>query len=206
MNVVPGDDLLRCISCGYHEAKKRASDDPSDASARFVYEVAKKVHETHFLGYCLRTIGEKRDSGPRTSGEWLVDACIRKNVCLSNPHHSGTTRFIDSIVFAMESESQTGTPEFNTDFAKLLHLNATVKLYLNGINQSKEHVCKYMKLRRKYVEAILRTTPHDAQFFFGFWPSPAKGLWKSIPDHLDKIRLWEWKNDKLSEVACGDGP
>ena len=205
MNVLPGDELLRCIDSGYRKAKEHDGDDPKTASARFVHEVAKRIHETHFVGYSLHTIGVE-DSGKRTSGEWLVDACITKDVCLSNPHHSGTTLFTDSIVFAMESESHTGTPDFNTDFAKLLHLNATVKLYLNGINQSEEFMEKYMKLRRKYVEAILRTTPHDAQFFFGFWPSPAKGMWKSMPRYLDKIRLWEWKDGKLAEVACGDGP
>ena len=62
-----------------------------------------------------------------------------------------------------------------------------------------------MERRRKYVETILRAVPHDDQFFFAFWPSPAKCLWKRIPDYLDKIRLWEWKDDKLVRVACGDG-
>ena len=137
MTELPGDALLRCIRCGYRKAKARAADDvPRTSSARFVYEVAKQIHTSHFKGHCLRTI-EVADSAKRIGGEWLVDACITKQKGFPNPHNrEKPISFIHRIVFAMESESHTGTREFNTDFAKLLHLNANVKLYLNGISQS----------------------------------------------------------------------
>ena len=206
MSELPGGELLKCIRCGYRKAKAHAChDEPKTSSSRFVHEVAKEVHESYFLGHWLHAIGVE-DSGERSSGEWLLDACITKDISLRNPHHAGFTRFIDSIVFAMESESDTGTPAFNTDFAKLLHLNAAVKLYLNGVNQSSEDTLEaYMGRRRKYVETILRTARHDGQFFFAFWPSPAQKVWRSLPEHLDEIRLWEWKGHRLSEVACCDG-
>ena len=154
---ISADELLRCIRAGYRSAREHTNDDPPRRlSSRFVYEVAKAVHTSHFEGHCLRTI-KVADSAKRIRGEWLVDACITEQRHFKNPHNRDVPiSFINRVVFAMESESHTGTPEFNTDFAKLLHLNAKVKLYLNGIDQSKRRAQHYMERRRGYAGAVRR--------------------------------------------------
>ena len=140
----------------------------------FVYEVMKLVHDKYFAEYCLKVITVD-NSGERFPGEWLVDACITEK-------YDG---FIDRIIFAMESESNTSKAAFNDDFAKLLHLNADFKLYLNGLNhKSEDGMNKYIESRVAYAKSILCRVSHTGKFFFGFWPSPGK-----LGDHQSA-----WKN------------
>ncbi|MYH17030.1 MAG: hypothetical protein F4149_17840 [Gammaproteobacteria bacterium] len=217
MTTITDQELLRSIQDGFKRALKQTDrilrSEASLAgtgllSAKFVYEVSNEVHESIEprppRGRCLRVI-EVRDCGKKKSGEWLVDACITEERC-----HAETPPFIDRIVFAMESESNTGQRAFDHDFAKLVHLNADYKLYLNGLSQTTcQGMCNYITRRCEYVETILNRVRPLGEFYFGFWPSPAKprngscqsvSIWKDLLcgkwGHLNKIRLWRF--DKCS--------
>ena len=213
MDELSGHKLLDCVRCGYKCAKAQTCqmlEDPTNAaknlSSKFVSEVACKVHTTFFSTHCLNVI-RVGNCGKREPGEWLVDACITKN----------KDGFIDKIVFAMESESSPALAEFQKDFAKLLHLNADVKLYLSGLNQGTEagmenhiheriEVCKCI-LRRAQQNGIQQ----NGQLFVGFWPSPSKpskpkrdnqiSAWEELPSWLDQIRMWDF-----GEVGGGCEP
>lgn len=172
----------------------------SRLSSKFVYEVAHAITCDLFPAHHLRVI-KVDHKGNKIAGEWLVDACITEDARPSNPHGSGCTNFVERIVFAMESESDPGTQSFSDDFAKLVHLNASVKLYLNGLNQtSSDGMDDYICRRLKYAQDQIRRTRSPGQWFIGFWPSPAKherygdvSAWQCPPSHLRTIRLFEFR-------------
>ena len=217
MIAISDQELLRNTQNGFNRALS-ATDTilrdennmagPGRLSAKFVYQVSKAICKSLERRLpdklCLRVI-KVNDQGIRKSGEWLVDACITEE-----HREAGNLPFIDRIVFAMESESNTGQRAFNDDFAKLVHLNAKYKLYLNGLSQTTHRgMCDYIKRRCEYVEAILNRIQPSGEFYLGFWPSPAKpktsdrsldSIWRGLLsgkwDHLNKIRLWHF--DKRS--------
>lgn len=182
-------------------------------SAKFVYEVSKAIHTCLQRGSrrrCLRVI--KVDGvGEKKPGEWLVDACITEEHC-----ESENLCFIDQIVFAMESETDSGKRAFNRDFAKLVHLNAEYKLYLDGLHHTTyQWMKKHIRSRCEYVEAILNRIRPEGDFYLGFWPSPEKprnspnpidSIWRGLQcgewPHLNEIRLWRFDKcaGKLIEV------
>lgn len=97
----------RILGAGYGVAG------PGRLSSKFVYEVAGAIHRRALrrsAGLRLRVI-EVDEDGQRKPGEWLVDACVTEERCEEG------LRFIDRIVFAMESESDTGKRAFNDDFS-----------------------------------------------------------------------------------------
>ena len=213
--------MLRSIQEGFDKAlgaterilgARSGAGGPGRLSSKFVYEVASAIHRRALrrsAGLRLRVI-EVDDRGERKPGEWLVDACVTEERCEEG------LRFIDRIVFAMESESDTGRRAFHDDFAKLAHLNAERKLYLNGLSQTTcRGMRKYIRSRREYAEAILNRITPPGEFYLGFWPSPAKprsgrgeldSIWRGLRrgkwPHLNRIRLWRFdeRAGRLVEV------
>lgn len=115
MGVITDQELLRSIQDGFDVAL-RATDSflrakgsmagPGRLSAKFVYEVSTAIYrclQRRSPGLRLRVIGED-SKGNRKSGEWLVDACVTEEHV-----DSENLRFIDRVVFALESESDTET-------------------------------------------------------------------------------------------------
>lgn len=222
MTGITDRELLRSIEEGFDKALdatesilgvKNRMTGPGRLSAKFVWEVGSAVHRRLLRrspALRLRAI-EVDEFGEKKPGEWLVDACVTED-----HGESANQRFIDRIVFAMESESHPGQTAFNVDFAKLLHLNARCRLYLNGLKQTTpEGMWDYMRRRRGYVEAILNRTRPCGEVYVGFWPSPAKprnsddpvdSIWRRLQGgqwpHLNGIRLWRFDKDagKLIEV------
>ena len=211
--------MLESVIRGFEAAKsatvdticKHPTSAASHLSSKFVYEVAHAIACDLFPAHHLRVIKVVDHEEKKISGEWLVDACITEDARPCNPHGSGSTNFVDRIVFAMESESDPGTQSFNDDFAKLVHLNASVKLFLNGLNQtSSDGTKEYVRLRLKYAEDQIRRTRSAGQWFIGFWPSPAKhekygcvSAWQCLPSHLNKIRLFEFRNTFVEKDGSG---
>lgn len=222
MAQITEQELLQSIQAGFNRAldttrtildAKTSMRGSGRLSSKFVYEVSRAIHTCLLQrspGLRLRVI-KVDERGIREPGEWLVDACIVKE-----HGESKDVRFIDRIVFAMESESHTGTRAFNEDFAKLVHLDAEHKLYLNGLSQTTpQGTSNYMQRRREYVEAILKRIRPSGEFYLGFWPSPGKpktrgdtvdSIWSELQSrkwcHLRKIRLWHFDKyaGKLSQV------
>lgn len=193
-----GREMLDSVCRGFEKALCRTDaivavkpkSPASHLSSKFVYEVASAVRCRLFPDHCLKVIRVK-DDGTKDSGEWLVDACVSEE----------NDGFTERIVFAMESESATGKKEFDEDFAKLVHLNASVKLYLNGLNQTTpDGLENYICGRREYARDLIRRTRSSGRWFLGFWPSPGKleahgdvSAWQCLPRHLRTIRLFEFR-------------
>ena len=203
MENVSSREMLGCIRQGFRQAlsgtdaivenyRKSAA---SRLSSKFVSEVANVIHASIFPDRNLQVIGVNDDGG-KLPGEWLLDACITED----------TDGFKDRVIFAMESESDTSKREFDRDFAKLVHVNAATKLYLNGLNQlTNDGVETYIKDRIEYAEEVLRRTRSSGQWFIAFWPSPGKlrrtetSAWQCLPSHLAEVRLFEFRG-KFVEV------
>ena len=216
METVSSQRMFDSISVGFRAALSQTpaiveGDNKSAAgrlSSKFVYEVACAIQNCLFPNHSAPTVIGVSDDGGKSSGEWLVDALVSEESCHRNPHsREHCVRFVDRIVFAMESESDPGTQAFNDDFAKLIHLDASVKLYLNGLNQTtKDGMESYIRLRREYAEKLIGQTRSAGQWFMGFWPSPAKlegygrvSAWECLPCHLRTVRLFEFRG-KFVEV------
>ena len=121
-------------------------------SAKFVHG-GRQRHPHACAGAIAGAPPESRRSGHggEKHGEWLVDACVT-----AARRESADFPFIDRVVFALESESDPGQQASDRDFAKLVHLNAECKLYLNGLRQTTPRgMCEHMRRRRRCVEAIL---------------------------------------------------
>ena len=222
MTDITDQELLRGIQDGFETAfrvtdsfldGKDSAAGPGRLSSKFVYEVGRAVHACiarRSRGCRLRVI-KVEDGGKREPGEWLVDACVTMERAIS-----GNCPFIERIVFAMESESNTGKRAFNDDFAKLVHLEAKHKLYMNGLNhRTAGGMETYMEGRREYAEAVLDRFPPSGEFYLGFWPSPEKprnsarrvdSIWRRLQSgewpHLNGIRLWRFdrRAGRLVEV------
>ncbi len=204
--------LLECVDEGYCTARSKVGK-PGFAggkqgrenrllSAKFVEEVSKNIHNRIFdEKYDLNVIKVVDGKDKKKAGEWLVDSCIT----------AGKKRkeFIRRIIFAMESESGTDKQAFNEDFAKLVHVKASYKLYLNGLNQkTRKGVEKYIKTRLAYAQQFLNKEDEDT-LYFGFWPSPGKlgnesrsSAWKQLKQfpHLNKIHLYKFTQGNFKQV------
>ena len=211
-----GTFLLECIRQGYCTARSmvgqtgfaggKQGQENRLLSKKFVWEVSTNIHQKIFdKKYDLHAI-KVDDKGEKESGEWLVDACITKG--------KKRAEFIRKIVFAMESESGTDKPAFNEDFAKLVHVKSSYKLYLNGLDQPTPQKTKdYIEGRLEYAKPFLNKEDADT-FYFGFWPSPGKlksgaresSIWKEIIkrprkyQHLDQIRLYKFTQGSFQQV------
>ena len=203
MREISSQETLDCVKHGLRQAKKQTtrvrdrhgSSAASRLSSKFVYEVIKSIHCKCLPEY-QRHVISVNDNGDKEPGEWLVDGCVTEE----------SDGFIKRIVFAMESESHTSKAAFDEDFAKLVHLKSSFKLYLNGLDQTTEAgMNRYMDARLAYAAALLRKTSHTGKLWLGFWPSPGKfrgrvPAWEALPTHLDAIYLWEFDGDQFTEV------
>ena len=231
MTEITGNTLLNCVMHGYkkalsvtdriveadsrriHQGRRKRSAAASLLSSKFVYEVMSAVHGLFYVeqGHCCRVI-KVCDDGRKSPGEWFVDGCVTED-------HENQEDFIKRILFAMESESNTSKKAFDEDFAKLVHLKAQHKLYMNGVNQTTlSGVEDYIKRRVSYAESVICRSCIEGKLFLGFWPSSAKievksdgqekrtylSAWQAIRSdkltHLDAIRLWQYENGKFEEV------
>ena len=198
--------LLECVHEGYCTALSmvgrpgfaggKQGQENRLLSAKFVWEVSNNIHGEIFDEKYYLNVIKVDDNGKKKPGEWLVDACITEG--------KKRKEFIRKIVFAMESESGIDTKAFNEDFAKLVHVKAAHKLYLNGLNQKTPRgVENYIKTRLEYAKQCLNKEDVGT-FYFGFWPSPGKfksraresstSIWKEFGQHphLNKIHLYKF--------------
>ena len=98
--------------------------------------------------------------------------------------------FPSKIVGALECESSTNAKEFFTDFAKLVHVRSSIKLYLAGVNHKLErNMTKYIRLRTGQAAQFLGNTgvsSETEEWYLAFWPSPMGDVSRSLWDELDK--------------------
>lgn len=101
-----------------------------EKSGRFIQRVSKNIFEEFYhkdSGH-LNVIETNFGNEPNNPGEWLLDASITD----VSPKLSSLPVY--RVFYAIESESQTGWSDFIQDFAKIVHMKADHKLYLQGLN------------------------------------------------------------------------
>lgn len=170
-------------------------------SSIFVHEISKSIHKIIYNNkFELKVVAVDDHDFKRISGEWLLDGCIRDN----------TEEFPNKILFAFESESNTSVKSFNEDFAKIIHVNSNLKLYLNGLNQKTEKgKNNYIINRLKHAKTILDKTTTD-NLYLGFWPSPEQidtglpSFWKSFNEysHLNGVELFKYSNRSFVKICA----
>lgn len=137
----------------------------------------------------------------KVKGEWLLDIAWTEDYEVEE----GTSKFFPGkLMCAVECESNTSTDEFFIDFAKLVHVKSSVKIFLGGLDQTTpDGANKYRQARveqaGRYISA-LEPDADDAEWYIGFWPSPKSksgtSLWDSFDKytHLNAIHLYRYDN------------
>jgi len=150
----------------------------------------------------LRVIGFDEDTGAGVEGEKMLDISIAKTKAIIDPDKEISKAIIGyQLIWAVESEANSGLPDFADDFGKLLCVKSKNYLYLNGLDQLQE------KSRLSYIDRRLEVAKQlleDAEleydnFYYAFWPSPAKNtnhnksFWdmNKKDDLLGMVRVFE---------------
>ncbi|QSX38344.1 hypothetical protein [Shewanella sedimentimangrovi] len=162
-------------------------------SSRFCSEVGKRLPALLPAEAKLFHIGFQNESVHRVPGEWLLDAVV------ADIDDIGCVR---RVHIAMECESSTAMQSFSWDFGKLLHVKATTKIYLQGLNQALAAAADgFVTERLDLAARLVREEDPGSEWFFGFWPSPekvrgAESLWDTFNSgrylHLGSIRLFQF--------------
>jgi len=142
-------------------------------------------------GNYIRVVDDQEN--PRKRGEWLLDGIWTKT---HQPHCSEAEKpHKIAVVCALECESQTGEKQFFEDFSKLLVVSSPLKIFLAGLNQTREKNTEtYIKEKRiKMIQELFKESPEatkQSDWYIAFWPSPR--LWDQLDEycHLKKIRLF----------------
>ena len=205
-------ELKTCIENGFEKTKSdilkhNGLVTNSEKSGRFIQRVSEEIYDTFFEeNLHVLNVVRTNFSRPNDPGEWLLDACITDfNPKLSQP--------AKKIHVAIECESQTGLCDFNQDFAKLVHLYADHKLYLQGLNQktadgANKHINDKMQYILDWLSDTESTIKSNEIYYVAFWPSPenkdGKSIWNQLQDaysHLDQIRLYRVDGPSRNTLA-----
>ena len=145
------------------------------------------------------------------SGEWLLDGVWTQDVSMDDRIEQ---HFPLHICCALECESNTSGRAFFEDFAKLLVVDADVKIFLGGLNQTTEGgVSRYINRRISQCNGILKHQSLGADWYIGFWPSPQnsptedenpKSLWSDLHQgnyaFLKAVQLFHLSEDGFARV------
>lgn len=132
------------------------------------------------------------NEGTGSGGEWMLDLAIVKRKSVVESKQQRNLIWVNvELIWAIESESDVGLEAFAIDFGKLLCVDASNYLYLNGLNQASE------RARMNYIDKRLKTAcslvvEKKRPFYLAFWPSPEerKGQTKSIWDLETDLESW----------------
>lgn len=179
---------------GYEKHPKSKN---SYRSAYFCYQVGLQldcVFKSRFPGRSLKRRQITFSDDEKRSGEWLLDivwceeACVESTRSPKSPKPEST--FPSKLYGALECESSTNGNEFFTDFAKLVHVRSSIKLYLTGVTQKRpEAMADYICMRRRQAAQFLANTgvsSETEEWYLAFWPSPTGDVSRSLWDELDK--------------------
>ena len=160
-------------------------------SAYFCYQVGLHLDDafiSRFPGPSLkRRQIEFNDDDEKIPGEWLLDIVWCEETCADT---ASNFKHPSKIYGALECESSTRAKEFFKDFAKLVHVRSSIKLYLAGVNQKLEQNMKnYISMRTRQAAQFLANTGASCEteeWYLAFWPSPMGDVSRSLWDELDK--------------------
>ena len=160
-------------------------------SAYFCYRVGLNLDDAfapRFPEQSLKRLQiEFNDEDEKRSGEWLLDIVWCEETCADPPSNF---KYPSKIYGALECESSTRTKEFFTDFAKLVHLRSSIKIYLAGVNHKRNsRMTRYIDMRRRQTAQFLANTgvsSETEEWYLAFWPSPMGDVSRSLWDDLEK--------------------
>lgn len=178
-------------SVAWHGYKNYPKSENSYRSAYFCYRVGlnlDRAFESRFPEQSLKRLQiEFNDKDEKKSGEWLLDIVWCEEACADPP---SSFKYPLKIYGAIECESSTRTKEFFTDFAKLVHMRSSIKIYLAGvIHTDKSKMIKYIDMRRRQAAQFLassRDCSRTEEWYLAFWPSPMGDGSRSLWDDLEK--------------------
>jgi hypothetical protein len=181
--------VLEAFDKAWHNKEKTLKN--KARSSYFVSELA-MVFAREFNGKPL--VQETDENGNKQPGEWLLDIAIVSHKVISTQYKGRTSKIVDKVLWAIESELSTELHEFCVDFSKLLHIKADRYLYIAGLNQSTR------KPREDYIAAqqnlaMSLVTYHNIvePFYLVFVPTPGKtrgnnSIWDTRD--LDELKAW----------------
>ena len=172
---------------GYEKYPKSEN---SCRSAYFCYRIGlnlDRVFKSCFPEQSLKRLQiEFNDEDEKTPGEWLLDIVWCEKTCADLPSNF---KCPSKIYGALECESNTKTKEFFTDFAKLVHVRSSTKIFLAGVIQKdKSRMRKYIEMRRRQAAQFLANSgvsSETEEWYLAFWPSPAGDVSSSLWDDLE---------------------
>ncbi|MEC4718157.1 hypothetical protein RY831_03290 [Noviherbaspirillum sp. CPCC 100848] len=158
-------------------------------SSMFCTQIGKQLAPYFKNGTTKRQITVSEDNGERVGGEWLLDIVWTEDERRDAGEHRGLMP--RRIRCAVECESSTSGHEFFKDFAKLLNVRSSTKIFLGGLNQLTEAAAEdYMVRRVREASQYVRDYDGNSDgtnWYIGFWPSPKGTVTSSLWDTLDSM-------------------
>ena len=160
-------------------------------SAYFCHQVGSHLDDVFASRFPGRPMKRRQiafaDDDRKRPGEWLLDIVWCEETC-ADP--AAKFKYPSKIHGSLECESSTSAKEFFTDFAKLVHVRSSIKLFLAGVNQKREgSMMKYIRRRTEQAARFLADTgvgSENEEWYLAFWPSPMGDVSRSLWDELDK--------------------
>lgn len=158
-------------------------------SSMFCTQIGMQLDPYFESGTTKRQITVNEGNGERVGGEWLLDIVWTEDELREADNHRGLMP--RHIRCAVECESSTSGYEFFKDFAKLLNVRSSTKIFLGGLNQTTEAAAEdYMARRVKEASQYVRDYDGNSEgtsWYIGFWPSPKGTFTTSLWDTLDSM-------------------
>lgn len=178
--------------------KQKLSNNPN-RSAYFCFQVGKQLSKSIAVRYSEEQINRRQikfdENNERVSGEWLLDILWCAEL---QPDCKSVSKHPSKIYAALECESSTSGEHFFEDFAKLVHVQSDIKIFLAGMDQvTPDGMRDYIANRTNQAAQFLENCaidPDSQEWYLAFWPSPAKNLWESLPNHLNRVYVFELKD------------
>ncbi len=161
-------------------------------SSIFVYMLSEEFRNLYGRKYKINVVGYDEKSRKRTPGEWMLDIAITDVTIIEDSDKKISKGSISyKMIWAIESELNSGIKAFADDFGKLLCVKSENYLFLNGLNQKTEKGrLKYIKRRtatilemKKDLNIVLNN------YYLAFFPSPAKNNGESLWDNNSQEEL-----------------
>ena len=152
-------------------------------SSIFVYMLSEEFRNLFGGKYKINVVGYDEKRKKRTPGEWLLDIAITEVTEIQDSDKTISKGSIShKMIWAIESELNSGIKAFADDFGKLLCVKSDNYLFLNGLNQkTEEGRLKYIK-RRTNTVVDMKKLMNLNNYYLAFFPSPAKIKGKSLWD------------------------
>ena len=161
-------------------------------SSIFVYMLSEEFRNSFGGKYKINVVGYDKEKKKRKPGEWLLDIAITEEIQIQDPEDVRSKGDISyRMIWAIESELNSGIKAFADDFGKLLCVKSENYLFLNGLNQKTEKGrLDYIKRRTATIGKMQKDLSLALNnYYIAFFPSPAKKNGESLWDKNSQEEL-----------------